>query len=118
MSTCIWSRTRARARGPGWAGRYQDIKGASEIGANAFNIITVWRDRKREDQIRAAGTEEEKAELMQRPTVIANIAKQRNGDWEGKQGLWFDEKTYRYFATPDQANWCRYYLSTPLRDAA
>jgi twinkle protein len=28
--------------------------------------------------------------------VVLNVAKQRNGDFEGKIGLWFDQKTYRY----------------------
>ncbi|CBI76875.1 protein of unknown function [Bartonella clarridgeiae 73] len=74
----------------------EDIKGASEIGANAFNIITIWRNRSLEDKIFSAHQPEEKANLAQRPGVIMNIAKQRSGDFEGKIGLWFDPKTYRY----------------------
>src|SRR5690606_37905447 len=34
-------------RGQG-ARETEDIKGAMEIGANAFNIVTVWRNRKHE----------------------------------------------------------------------
>lgn len=81
----------------------EDIKGASEIGANAFNIITIWRNRSLEDKIFAASLQEEKADLVKRPGVIMNIAKQRSGDFEGKIGLWFDSQTYRYrcsFDTP------------------
>ncbi|WP_455476876.1 toprim domain-containing protein [Bartonella sp. B41] len=74
----------------------EDIKGASEIGANAFNIITIWRNRSLEDKICAALRAEEKADLTKRPGVIINIAKQRSGDFEGKIGLWFDPQTYRY----------------------
>ncbi|WP_438747173.1 toprim domain-containing protein [Bartonella rochalimae] len=74
----------------------EDIKGASEIGANAFNIITIWRNRSLEDKILSTHKPEEKAHLAQRPGVIINIAKQRSGDFEGKIGLWFDPKTYRY----------------------
>lgn len=73
-----------------------DVKGAMEIGANAFNILTVWRNKKLEDQIKAAQTDEERERLEQKAGVLLNIAKQRNGDFEGKIGLWFDVRSYRY----------------------
>ncbi|QEE09781.1 phage related protein [Bartonella kosoyi] len=80
----------------------EDIKGASEIGANAFNIITIWRNRSLEDKIFAASLAQEKADLAKRPGVIMNIAKQRSGDFEGKVGLWFDPQTYRYRCSFEQ----------------
>jgi twinkle protein len=88
----------------------QDVKGAMEIGANAFNIITVWRNRKHEDAISNAKSDEELADLMQKPGVIMNIAKQRNGDYEGKVGLWFDQETYRYHSSHERGMWGRRYL--------
>ncbi|WP_142416095.1 toprim domain-containing protein [Bartonella massiliensis] len=81
----------------------EDIKGASEIGANAFNIITIWRNRSLEDKIFAASLTREKADLIKRPGVIMNIAKQRSGDFEGKVGLWFDPQTYRYRCSFEQS---------------
>ncbi|WP_375620255.1 toprim domain-containing protein [Bartonella sp. TS25HLJMH] len=81
----------------------EDIKGASEIGANAFNIITIWRNRSLEDKIFAASLAQEKADLAKRPSVIINIAKQRSGDFEGKVGLWFDPQTYRYRCSFEQS---------------
>ncbi|WP_078674243.1 toprim domain-containing protein [Bartonella elizabethae] len=81
----------------------EDIKGASEIGANAFNIITIWRNRSLEDKIFAASLAAEKADLVKRPGVIMNIAKQRSGDFEGKVGLWFDPQTYRYRCSFEQS---------------
>lgn len=95
----------------------EDIKGASEIGANAFNIVTVWRNRKIEEDLRAAKTEEEKAAAMEKPGVIMNVAKQRNGDFEGRIGLWFDQQTYRYHSSHDNAMWGRRYMDD-ARDAA
>src|SRR6266851_1171818 len=77
----------------------EDVKGTSEIAANAANIIGLWRNRKLEDEIRIATEEAERGdataqlklqELTQKPPVIVNVAKQRNGDWEGKFGLWFN----------------------------
>ncbi|WP_332060307.1 toprim domain-containing protein [Bartonella sp. CB74] len=88
----------------------EDIKGASEIGANAFNIITIWRNRSLEDKIFAASGMEEKANLAKRPSVIINIAKQRSGDFEGKVGLWFDPQTYRYRCSAEGTPHLRHYL--------
>lgn len=92
----------------GGAPETEDIKGAMEIGANAFNIITVWRNRSLEEQINKASTEEEKRQIAEQPGVIMNVAKQRNGDFEGKIGLWFDQETYRYRSAHDEHNGRRY----------
>lgn len=89
----------------------EDIKGAMEIGANAFNILTVWRNRRHEDELQAAKTEADRAELDQKPGVLLNVAKQRNGDFEGKVGLWFDQTTYRYHSSCDRGLWDRVFVS-------
>lgn len=73
----------------------EDVKGASEIGSNAFNILTIWRNRELEEKI-AAADDSQKEELRKQNGVVLNIAKNRNGDYEGKIGLWFDKETYRY----------------------
>ncbi len=96
----------------------EDIKGAMEIGANAFNIISVWRDRKHEENIAAlANTDATAANKLraEKPGVILNVAKQRNGDFEGKIGLWFDQKTYRYRSSTDPESWRRTYLEAGTR---
>ncbi|TPW26015.1 AAA family ATPase [Pararhizobium mangrovi] len=91
----------------GGAPSLEDVKGASEIGSNAFNILTIWRDRQREEDIRKGG---EGADESDKPGVIVNVAKQRNGDFEGKVGLWFDQDTYQYQSTPDKAQWRRSFI--------
>jgi twinkle protein len=79
-----------------------DVKGAMEIGANAFNIISVWRNRKLEEEIADDELhDDERAELLKRPGVIINVCKNRNADFEGKVGLWFDQVTYRYRSSHD-----------------
>lgn len=92
----------------------EDIKGAMEIGANAFNIISIWRDRKHEDEIAKLNNSGEQVAAKklrdEKPGVVLNVAKQRNGDYEGKVGLWFDQDTYRYRSSVDQAAWKRTYL--------
>jgi twinkle protein len=88
-----------------------DIKGAMEIGANAFNIITVWRNKQHEQKLKAAKTDAERDELNEKPGVIMNVAKQRNGDFEGMVGLWFDQTTYRYHTQNNKSYWDRSYIS-------
>jgi twinkle protein len=100
----------------------EDIKGAMELGANAFNIVAIWRNRKFEDQIaelQANGDGEAANRLRQStPGVILNVAKQRNGDFEGKIGLWFDQQTYRYRSSADEPTWKRTYLPEGWNAAA
>lgn len=84
-----------------------DIKGAMEIGANASNIVTVWRNRKMEE-LQAA--ENPKAEDLLKPTVLFNVAKQRHGDFEGRVGLWFNQETYQYRSSQDHKTFPRAYL--------
>ena len=105
----------------GGAPETEDIKGAMEIGANAFNILTVWRNRDLADDIEAlerkqaqeverSKLEKIKAELdglRGSPPVVLNVAKQRNGDFEGKVGLWFDQQTYRYYDGSNKSFWRR-----------
>jgi twinkle protein len=95
-------------------GDTEDVKGASEITANASNVVIVWRNKKLEDEIRQAhdaieyGGPVERdlasaklTQLEDMPPVIMNVSKQRNGDWEGKIGLWFDQETYQYRSRGD-----------------
>lgn len=96
----------------------EDIKGAMEIGANAFNILTVWRNRKHEDEVQSAKTDAERAELAQKPGVVLNVAKQRNGDFEGKVSLWFDQATYRYYSSADRGLWKRDFMHPSEQEAA
>lgn len=83
-----------------------DVKGAGGIVGNAANVLIVWRNRRHEDDLKAAkeGTPEY-AELVEKPGVILNVAKQRNGDFEGKVGLWFDQASYRYHSSFDRGSW-------------
>jgi twinkle protein len=86
-----------------------DIKGAMEIGANAFNIITIFRNRKIEDEA-CAGDANRRPEMTDEPGVTLNVAKQRNGDFEGKANLYFNTKTYQYFSVSDNRRFPRSYV--------
>lgn len=95
----------------------EDIKGAMEVGANAFNILSVWRDRDREETAQFPPPTDPKEldvynAMMARPGVVLNVAKQRNGDWEGKIYLWFNQDTYQYRGTQDHKHG-RSYVDLP-----
>lgn len=88
----------------------EDVKGASEIGSNAANILTFWRNRAHEEKLQKAQSDEERHEINEKPGVIMNVAKQRHGDFEGKIGLWFDQATYQYHSSYDRGIWGRRYV--------
>lgn len=88
----------------------EDVKGASEIGSNAANILTFWRNRSHEEKLQNAKSDDESAILDEKPGVVMNVAKQRHGDFEGKIGLWFDQNTYRYHSSFDRGLWGRRYF--------
>lgn len=93
-----------------------DIKGAMELGANMANIISIWRNRKHEDAIKAEKDPVEKRKLEAKPGVLLNVAKQRNGDWEGRAALWFDPESYRYRSRHDDDRWRESYLPPDWSD--
>jgi twinkle protein len=92
----------------------EDIKGAMEIGANAFNIVTIWRNRKIED---VGGDPSNRPDMTEEPGVTMNVAKQRNGDFEGKVKLFFNTKTYQYFSQSDSRRFPRSYVEHSLGEA-
>lgn len=84
-------------------GAYQGIegiKGAMEVGANAFNQIEIIRNRDVEAVVdkheRGETLTEKELPLLDMPGVILAVNKQRNGDWSGKVGLWFERSSYQY----------------------
>lgn len=75
-----------------------DVKGSGTIGDLVFNIITIWRNKPKENGI-ASGDYSKDLEHDQ----ILICDKQRNGDWEGKIGLWYHKKSGQYLEEYDCA---------------
>lgn len=99
--------SRKGERGHG-APEIEDVKGAMEIGANAHNIVTIWRNRKLEET--ESGDPRDKPDMTEQPGVTLNVAKQRNGDFEEKVKLYFNRRTYQYFSTADNRKLPRCYV--------
>lgn len=70
-----------------------DVKGAGAITDQVDNVFIVWRNKKAE------------IENNGEPTCIVACEKQRNGEFEGKFGFWFDVESNQYLENAaDRAN--------------
>ena len=72
------------------------VKGSGSITDQVDNVITVWRN-KRKEQKKADGKLEDGDNT---PDAFLICDKQRNGEWEGRIGLWYDVDSMRYTESP------------------
>ncbi len=68
-----------------------DVKGTGAITDQVDNVITVWRNKKKERAIQEGASYN-----VQDPDCVLICDKQRNGEWEGKIGLFFDHNAFCY----------------------
>lgn len=75
-----------------------DIKGTGAITDLADNCFTIWRNKKKENEIQKLLNTGETPddELMTKFDCLWTCDKQRNGDWEGRIALWFDKQSYQF----------------------
>ena len=78
-------------------GKY-DFKGTGAITDQVDNVIAVWRNKAKEKK-REAGVGVSETE----PDALLICDKQRNGEWEGQIGLWFDRNSMQYVGNPGDA---------------
>ena len=64
-----------------------DVKGSGSITDQVDNVMTVWRNKRKEKEIAEGKTDEK---TMNEADTLIICDKQRNGEWEGKIGLWYD----------------------------
>lgn len=70
-----------------------DVKGTGSITDQVDNVVTVWRNKKKEDDAT-------KGILSRDPDCLLICDKQRNGEWEGKIGLFFDKESLSFCESP------------------
>lgn len=73
-----------------------DIKGSGSISDLADNCFTIWRNKKKEDDIRKLNNTEIPDSLLDKPDCLLLCDKQRNGEWEGKLYFWFNKDSLQY----------------------
>ncbi len=69
-----------------------DVRGASSITDQVDNVFIVWRNKKAEREEDKNATE---------PNAFIICEKQRNGEWEGRLGFWFDPESMQYLERVD-----------------
>ncbi|MCE0723988.1 bifunctional DNA primase/helicase [Legionella resiliens] len=83
-----------------------DNKGTGALSDLADNCFTVWRNKEKESlmQKQNMGMSLSPKELKQLEDSDCwwCCDKQRNGDWEGKFGFWFESKSLQYLEKPAQ----------------
>lgn len=74
-----------------------DIKGTGTMTDQVDNVVTVWRNKKQEEEARKGiiGTD---------PDCLLICDKQRNGEWEGKIGLFFNPDTFSFSDQKNRGN--------------
>lgn len=72
-----------------------DYKGSGAITDQVDNVISVWRNKAKEKK-----RDEDKQVDEKEPDALLICDKQRNGEWEGSIGLWFDRASLQYVGGP------------------
>lgn len=75
-----------------------DTKGTGSLTDLADNCFIVWRNKAKEASLQILALEGKKpdAELANKCDALLICDKQRNGEWEGKIGLWFHPASFQY----------------------
>lgn len=79
--------------GSGKPGSKDDLKGSGAVSDQVDNVVIVWRRRPR---IGAEAVEPSDDS----PDAMLIVEKQRNGEWEGRVGLWFDPDSMQFLEGP------------------
>jgi twinkle protein len=70
-----------------------DAKGTGTMTDLADNVLTVWRNKKKEAQAESGMLSEE---MSRSPDAMLICDKQRNFDWEGRIGLWYHRDSMQF----------------------
>lgn len=73
-------------------GKY-DLRGSAAISDQAHNVITVWANKAKRQKLEE--NPHDPATLDQ-PDALVSVEKQRNGAFEGRVKLYFDERSLRF----------------------
>jgi twinkle protein len=70
-----------------------DAKGTGTMTDLADNVLTVWRNKRKEAMVDSGKID---AEMMKKPDAMLICDKQRNYDWEGSIGLWYHRESMQF----------------------
>ena len=70
-----------------------DLRGSAAISDQASNVITVWSNKAKKAALDKNPNDDE---AMAQPDAAVTVEKQRNGAWEGRVKLWWDDASLRF----------------------
>lgn len=70
-----------------------DAKGSGSISDQVDQVLTVWRNKKKE---RILQSKPDDAETKDQPDALLICDKNRHGEWEGKVSLWYHSGSLQY----------------------
>lgn len=70
-----------------------DLKGSGSISDQAHNVLLVWANKEKKRKLEEGSPD---ISVMNDPDGLLICDKQRNGQWEGRLRLWFDESSLRF----------------------
>ena len=73
-----------------------DLRGSAAISDQAHNVVTVWANKAKKAALDANPNDED---ALAKPDALVTVEKQRNGAWEGRVKLWFEEASLRFCDT-------------------
>jgi twinkle protein len=68
-----------------------DLKGSGSITDQVDNVFIIWRNKRKAQERQEAGATDESV-----ADALLICEKQRNGEWEGRIGLWFEPDSQQY----------------------
>lgn len=70
-----------------------DLRGSAAISDQAHNIVTVYANKAKTSALEKDANDQR---ALQEPDQFITVEKQRNGEWEGRAGLWFQHTGLRF----------------------
>lgn len=70
-----------------------DLRGSAAISDQAHNVVTIWANKPKKSKLEQNPHDEE---ALSQPDALVTVEKQRNGAFEGRSKLWFDEASMRF----------------------
>lgn len=70
-----------------------DLRGSAAISDQAHNVVTIWANKVKKSKLEQNPHDEE---ALSQPDALVTVEKQRNGAFEGRAKLWFDEASMRF----------------------
>lgn len=83
-----------------------DVKGTGTLTDLADNVVTVWRNKRKEEaQQKASYLRNDKDDqAIKGPDCLLVVDKQRHHEWEGKIALWYKPGSMQYVAEENSPN--------------